>query len=267
MRFHYYSHRGRRKHPTTLLHRLLTGIALPFAIVLIAGFIATGAFIIPHYVPQFWILLTALGASVLRLIIAFALSFLIGIPLALLVEQNHRLENVLLPVYDVLESVPVIAFFPIVILFFVRADFLEGAALFMLFAAMLWNIVFSAVGGLRVIPKDVKAVGRVFGLSAWRRFRTITLPALFPPLVTGSILAIAQGWNILIVAEALHAYAPQAANAHDLFGIGSILVSAATGGDTPLLIAAMTVLIIAIALVNILAWQPLLAHAERYKFE
>jgi NitT/TauT family transport system permease protein len=192
---------------------------------------------------------------------------LIGIPLGVLAEKNHRLESILLPIYDVLESIPVLAFFPIVILFFVRSGSLEGAALFILVFSMIWNIAFNTIGGLKVIPRDVINAGKVFNLSRFQQFRLIELPALFPPLVTGSILALADGWNILIVAEALHAYAPQSAGAHDLFGIGSILVTSGSTGDTDGLLIALLVLVIAIAALNIFVWQPLLARAENYKFE
>ena len=113
----------------------------------------------------------------------------------------------------------------------------------------------------------MKSVGFVFGFSRWDRFTKITLPALFPSIVTGSILALAAGWNIAIVAEALHVYAPNAAQAHDLFGIGSTLVSAASGGDNSELLMAIAVLVIVIAGINLALWQPLLARAERYKFE
>jgi NitT/TauT family transport system permease protein len=265
-RMHYYSHRGRRKHPTTLLHRLVTGIALPLALVLVACFFTTGA-LFPAYSAALGTLIAALLASLARLATAYVLSLVIGIPLGLLAERSHRLESILLPFYDVMESIPVLAFFPIIILFFVHSGFLEGAAVFMLFFSMIWNIAFNTIGGMKVIPGDVKAAGKVFGLTPFAQLFTITLPALFPPLITGSILALADGWNILIVAEALHAYAPSSTSAHDLFGIGSILVSAATTGNNPLLFSAMAVLVVAIALVNIFVWQPLLARAERYKFE
>jgi NitT/TauT family transport system permease protein len=265
---HYYTHRGRRKHPATLLSRLGTGIILPLLLIVLATFLATGAFLLPaSYALKFGTLLGALGLSLFRLVIAYVLSMVIGVPLGLLAERSHKVESVLLPVYDVLESIPVLAFFPVIILFFVRSDFLEGAAIFMLFFSMIWSIVFNTIGGLKVIPQDVKAVGFVFGFSAWDRFTKITLPSLFPPLVTGSILALAAGWNIVIVAEALQAYAPQSAHAHDLFGIGSVLVTAASSGDNATLLAAMTLLVIVIAVINLFLWQPLLARAERYKFE
>ncbi len=267
-RLHYYSHRGRRKHPTTFLERLGIGLVLPLFLVFIAVFLVTGALFIPtHYTLSFGVLLLALGASFSRLFTSYVLSLVIGLPLALLVERSRHIERVLLPVYDVLESIPILAFFPVIILFFVRANALEGAAIFMLFFTMIWSIVFNTIGGLKVIPKDLKSVGYVFQLSQWERFTKITLPALFPPLVTGSILAFAAGWNVVIVAEALQAYAPQSAHAKDLYGIGSVLVNAATSGNNNTLLVAMAVLVIAIAVINLFIWQPLLARAERYKFD
>ncbi|HEV7121654.1 MAG TPA: ABC transporter permease subunit [Candidatus Paceibacterota bacterium] len=264
----YYSHRGRRAHAVPLAHRLATPLIIPLALVLGSAFLATGYFVLPtSYASEAVLLLGALGASFVRLIIAFAFSLVIGIALGLLAERGRRVESALLPIFDVLESMPVLAFFPVVILFFLHAGLLEGAALFIIFFSMVWNIAFSVVGGLKQTPADVKAVGKIFGLTRWQRFRQILLPALFPAVLTGSILALADGWNIVIVAEALHAYAPSTASAHDLFGIGSILVSSSTTGQNTVLVSAMVLLVAAIALVNIFIWQPLLAHAERYKFE
>ena len=265
---HYYSHHGRHKHPTTLWHRMATGLVLPLLLVLVASTVVTGALTVPHeYALRAGTLLLALGFTLLRLLVAYALCLLIGIPLGFLAESDHRVESVLLPIYDVLESIPVLAFFPIIIIFFVSSGWLQGAALFILFFSMVWNIIFSTIGGLKVIPRNVRAAGKVFGLTAWQRFILVELPALFPSLVTGSILALAAGWNIMIVAEGLKAYAPQSTGAHDLFGIGSILVTASRSGDAEALVWALFFLIAAIALINIAVWQPLLARAERYKFE
>lgn len=263
----YYSHQGRRAHPTTLLKRTISGLILPLAIVFGASFIATGIVFFPSEALTGGTIFAALAASALRLLGAFALALVLGVPLALLVESNPRVESLLLPIYDVLESLPILAFFPVIILFFIRSDLIEGAALFIIFYTMLWTITFSGVGGLKQIPRDVMAAGKVFGLSPWKRFKQITLPALFPPLLTGSILAVADGWNIVIVAETLSAYSPQTVAAHDLFGIGSILVGASSAGNTTYLLAAMAILVAFIALVNVFVWQPLLARAEKYKFE
>ena len=241
---------------------------LPLFLVVFGVLAATGAiFTHPTYVVATGTLMSALGLSLLRLFAAYALSLCIGIPLGLLAEANHHVESALLPVFDVLESMPVLAFFPVIILFFLHSGWLEGAALFIIFFSIVWDIVFSVIGGLKVTPQDVKAVGKVFGLSGFERLTKITLPALFPSLVTGSILGMANGWNVLIVAEALHAYAPVSSGAHDLFGIGSILVAASSGSDTTGLLLAMGLLVLVIALINLFVWQPLLAKSEQFKFE
>ena len=268
-RLHYYTHQGRHKHPTSLAHRIGTGLVLPVFLIALASFAATGAFFVPHeYTTEAGTLLAALMASMARLFSAYALSLLIGIPLGLLVGLNPKAGNFLLPVYDVMESLPILAFFPIAIIFFVQSGFAEGAALLIIFFSTVWTVAFSVISGTKLIPKDVKAAGKVFGLSGLGQLWNITLPGLFPSILTASILAIADGWNLIIVAEALHVYAPPgSASAHDLFGIGSILVSASSSGNTPLLLSAMGVLVVSITLVNIFLWQPLLAKAERFKFE
>lgn len=264
----YITHQGRRTHPTTLINRIGSGLILPLAIVFGASFVATGIVFVPtDYALQGGELLFALAASVLRLFGAFVLALVLGTALGLIAEANPRVESILLPIYDVLESLPVLAFFPVIILFFIRSEFLEGAAIFIIFYTMLWTISFSVIGGMKVIPADVIAAGKVFGLSKWQQFWKITLPALFPPLLTGSILAVADGWNLVIVAETLSAYSPQNVSAHDLFGIGSILVGASSTGNSHLLLVAMAVLVVFIAAMNLLLWQPLLVRAQKYKFE
>lgn len=265
---HYWSHRGRRRHPTTFLSNIGSAVVLPLGLVILASLGAFGAVVIPSsFSSEAGTLLAALGASFVRLLIAYAFSLVIGVALGMLAERGRALESALLPIFDVLESMPVLAFFPVIIIIFLRANLIEGAAIFIIFFSMVWNIAFSVVGGVRQTPADVKAVGVVFGLTRWQRFRKILLPAVFPAVLTGSILAIADGWNIVIVAEALHAYAPQTASAPDLFGIGSILVHASSTGDTSMVMSAMGVLVISIILVNLAIWQPLLAYAERFKFE
>jgi ABC-type nitrate/sulfonate/bicarbonate transport system permease component len=92
--------------------------------------IATGIVFVPtDYALEGGELFIALGASALRLLSAFLLALVFGIPLGLLAESNPRVEGMLLPVYDVLESMPILAFFPVIILFFIRSDFLEDATL------------------------------------------------------------------------------------------------------------------------------------------
>ena len=212
-------------------------------------------------------LMLAVGATFVRLSIAFVMAVIVAVPLAVLATFNQRTERIFLPLFDIIESVPILAFFPVFILFFVRFNFLNGAAIFIIFLGMLWNIVFTVVGGLKVIPQDIKSAAKVFGITGLRNFFTVTLPSVVPHLVTGSILAFAQGWNIIIVAEVLHVYIPGGTTIQDLFGIGSILVQAASTGQNAIFIAAVVVMVVAIALINFFVWQKLLHYAERFRFE
>ncbi len=209
----------------------------------------------------------ALGATVVRLLAAFFMALLVAVPLALIATLNQRTERIFLPLFDIIESVPVLVFFPVLIVVFVRFNFLNGAAVFILFLGMLWNIVFTVVGGIKVIPQDIKSAAKVFGIRGLRNFFTVTLPSIVPHLITGSILAFAQGWNVIIVAEVLHVYIPGGNASQDLFGIGSILVQAASSGQNGIFIAAVVIMIVGIALINFFVWQKLLHYAERFRFE
>jgi NitT/TauT family transport system permease protein len=258
-------------YPHSLHQRVYSLVLIPLAavtatIILISYFGASTVETYPGALT-YGVLFSALGATFSRLLAGYILALALSLPLALLVTHSPLAEKIFLPLFDVMQSLPVLAFFPVIIVFFVHYGFYNGAAIFVLFITMLWNIVFSLVGGLRVIPADIKAAGRIFGLRGWRYIQKILLPASIPYLVTGSLLAFASGWNIVIVAEVLHTYLPGATTSSDLFGIGSILVHTAAGGQHSSFIRAMLVLTAAIAVLNFFVWQKLLNYAERFKFE
>jgi NitT/TauT family transport system permease protein len=195
------------------------------------------------------------------------LASLVAIPLSLFVTSNPLIETIFLPVFDVLESVPILVLFPVLVVLFVSTGFLNGAAIAILFLTMLWSIVFTLVGGIKIIPKDIVYAGHIFGLRGFDFVRKVTLPAIIPQFITGSILALAQGWNIIIVAEVLHTYLPGGTSAQDLFGIGAILVNASAEAQTGVFLQAVFLMVVIIAFFNFFVWQKLLHHAQRYRFE
>ncbi len=211
--------------------------------------------------------LSALAVTFVRLLLAYVLALALAIPLALLIEYNPHAEKIFLPLFDVMQSVPVLAFFPVVIIFFVHYNLYNSAAVFILLITMMWSIIFSVVGGLRVVPQDIKDAGRVFHIQGFDYWKKVLLPAVFPYIVTGSLLAWAGGWNIIIVAEVLHTYIPGGSSAQDLFGIGSLLVAASAGGQQRVFFMTLLVLVIFVALLNLFVWQRLLKYAEKFKFE
>jgi NitT/TauT family transport system permease protein len=264
-------HTGRHfgfSYPVSIWQRLHAAFA-PF-IVIVVLFVLLRIFSIFPLLPSnvsLGLVFEALLATFTRIVIAYIFALVVSIPLALLVTKSPLMERLLLPLFDIAQSVPVLAFFPIVIVFFIHFGFTNGAAIFILFISMVWTIVFSLVGGLNVIPEDIKSAGHVFGIKGTKFIRTITIPAMVPYMITGSLLAWASGWNIVIVAEVLHTYIPGGTPSSDLFGIGSMLVNASAHGENSVFMVAILAMILVIAFLNFFVWQKLLHYAEKYKFE
>ena len=267
---HHAHHYFAISYPVSIPQRLYTLFLGPLAIVAIIY--ALVSFNPAHTqaagsVLSFTDLLIAALYTCIRLLIAYVSAVAVAVPLSILVTKNATVEAVLLPVFDILESVPILALFPVIIILFINFNFLNGAAVFILFLSMLWNIVFTLVGGLKIIPKDIFSVATVFGIKGFSLLRRIILPALVPQLVTGSILAVAQGWNLIIVAEVLHTYIPRGTSAQDLYGIGSILVDAAANAQNTVFVEAVFIMVVIIGLLNLFVWQRLLRYAQLFRFE
>jgi NitT/TauT family transport system permease protein len=213
------------------------------------------------------IILIASFNTLFRLLVSYVLSLVLSIPIALLITRNERSERILLPISDIIQSIPILAFFPLVVLVFIKLHAIEGAVVFILFMAMLWNLVFSMIGGLKTIPKDILDAATIFKIKGLMKLRYVTIPAIFPFIITGSLLAWAQGWGILIVAEALHSYIPGGIANNDPLGLGSLLVNAFSQGQNTVFLGALITMIILITLINFFVWQKLLHLAERFKFD
>lgn len=256
-------------YPTSRLQRFYSFLLAPLIIVGVLYMLMSVFQVVPTRVGNvsFASMFVASLYTLTRILIAYLFALAAAVPLAILTTKSRALEGILLPVFDVLDSIPILAFFPVVILFFIHVHFLEGAAVFILFLNILWNIVFTTVGGLKIIPPDITYAARVFGLSGFAYFRRMLLPAIFPQLVTGSILAVAEAWNLIIVAEALHTYIPGGTPSQDLFGIGSMLVQAAANAQNTVFISSLVVMILFIAFFNFFVWQKLLRLSQRYRFE
>lgn len=212
-------------------------------------------------------ILLATSNTLFRLTIAYIFSLILSIPIVLAVTKSEKLEKIFLPVIDIIQSIPVLAFFPVVVLAFIQVNFLDGAAIFILFISMIWNIVFSMIGGIKTIPQDINDAAKIFGARGLKKIIYVTLPSVFPSIITGSFLAWGQGWNISIVAEALHAFIPNGNSSYDLFGLGSLLVNSFSQSKNSIFLAALVAMIIVITILNFFIWQKLLKLAERYKFD
>jgi NitT/TauT family transport system permease protein len=266
---HYHRHMS-ISYPVSLRQRIYSLVVFPLVLLVAAFFVIShlGGHQVSEIVNVSWGFVTAaLIITFTRLILAYILALLVAIPLALLIEYNAKAEKIFLPLFDVMQSVPVLAFFPVVIVFFVHYNLYNSAAIFILLITMMWSIIFSVVGGLRVIPQDIKDAAKVFHITGFGYLKKVLLPGVFPYIVTGSLLAWAGGWNIIIVAEVLHTYIPGGNTGQDLFGIGSLLVAASASGQQKVFFMALFALVVVVAVLNLFVWQKLLKYAERYKFE
>src|SRR2546426_7066424 len=144
--------------------------------------------------------------SVLRMVAAYVLSLLFAISYGHTVATNRRAATVMLPVMDILQSIPILGFFPFVLLFFVNGPLgdpvgIETAAVFLNFTSIAWNMGFGVFESITTPPQDLDQAARGFGLHGWLRFRLLAFPAMVPKLVYNSILSWTNGWFFLVASE------------------------------------------------------------------
>ncbi len=263
--------RGRLSYRTTIQRHLIT-IIFVAACSVAFGFLALH-FAYPHNAfninnVSFGIILLATLNSFTRLLVAYFCAVIISIPLALFIVSTPQVQRIMLPIADVAQSVPVLAFFPVIVALFISSGNFEIAAIFILITIMIWNLVFPAIQGLQTIPEDIESAAIVFNVHGFfKKLWNITLPSIFPFLVVGSLEAWAQGWTTLIVAEVLHTYIPNGNLSQDLLGIGSLLVDSTVESKTAIFVITLTVMILLISLLNLFVWQKLIRLSQRFKFD
>lgn len=210
----------------------------------------------------------AVGASIVRLSVAYVICLAIALPLAILIARGPRARRIGLPIVEVVASFPATALFPVIIFELVPYLSPQGAAILMLLTGMIWYLFFNLLSGIRSIPPDLEEAARSYGLT-WRQFlRRVLLPGIFPALITGSITAFGGGWNTLIVAEYLNVGSGQSLS---VLGVGQMIdigYAESAQGGYPLMVAALFALIAAVVAINELIWKPLYRRAvERYRYD
>ncbi len=206
--------------------------------------------------------------SFVRMLAAYAFALVFSVAYGYAAATNRRLGKILLPLLDVLQSIPVLGFFPAAVYFFVAAFRgsrmgVEAASVFLIFTSQVWNMTFGVYESLTTIPDDLRQASRAYGLAGFLRFRSLIFPACVTKLVYNSMLSWAGGWYFLIACEII-ALGPVSVN---LPGLGSFLIKASESGDLTLLVAGLLTLVAMIWLLDYVVWRPLGAVAERYKYE
>ncbi|MEY9967850.1 NitT/TauT family transport system permease protein [Streptacidiphilus sp. MAP12-16] len=206
--------------------------------------------------------------SLLRMFTALIASVLFTFVYASAAARLRRAEKVLLPILDILQSVPVLAFLSITVTAFI-ALFpgselgLECAAVFAIFTAMAWNMTFAFYYSLVSQPRDLDEASRIMRLTKWQRFWKVDVPSGMIPLVWNGMMSFGGAWFFLAASESISVLNQQYA----LPGIGSYAAAAAAKGDLGEIGIATAVMVVMVIGVNFLFWRPMTAWAERFRVE
>jgi NitT/TauT family transport system permease protein len=220
----------------------------------------------PDLDPSAALLPVYLLRSLARMTVAYGMAVLLALATGHVAAASPVARRIILPTLDVLQSVPILGFFPAAVAVFVglfgpSALGVEAAAIFLIFTSMFWNLAFGVYGSLITVPEDLTLAARHLGLRGSMRWSRLVLPAVFPNLVYNSILSWANGWYFLLASEIIAAGPAR----YTLPGLGSYLSQALVTGHTDHTAMALFTLLLATLGLHLLVWSPLEVWAERFQ--
>jgi NitT/TauT family transport system permease protein len=244
------------------------------AIALFYGVITVGRTWLGPFTPEVEISRSPLalpiyaGYSLLRITIAYVLSLLFTMVYGYVAAYNPRAERFMIPLLDVLQSIPVLSFLPGVMLAMValfpgRQLGVEAGAILLIFTGQVWNMAFSFYASLKSIPKDMREAATIYKFNWWQRFIEMELPFSAIGLVWNSMMSVAGGWFFLMACEMF----VLGSRDFRLPGLGSYLQTAASAGDTQSILWGVGTMIAVIVLLDQFIWRPVIAWAEKFKVE
>jgi NitT/TauT family transport system permease protein len=206
--------------------------------------------------------------STLRMFIALGFSTLFTFVYGYAAARSRRAERILIPMLDILQSIPVLGFLSVTVTAFIalfRGSLLglEAASIFAIFTGQAWNMTFSLYQSLRSVPKELAEMATLYRLSKWERFTRLELPVSVIGLVWNGMMSFGGGWFFLAASEAISVLNRQ----YTLPGIGSYVAAAVTAQNLPALGWAIGTMILLILLIDQFFWKPLVTLADRYKLE
>jgi NitT/TauT family transport system permease protein len=208
------------------------------------------------------------GYSLLRMGLAYLLSLIFTLVYGHIAATNRRAEAVMVPLLDILQSIPILSFLPAVVLALVAAFphsniGLELASILLIFTSQAWNMTFSFYHAARTLPRDLQEVSAIARLRPWQRFFKLEVPSSMIGLIWNSMMSWAGGWFFLMASEQF----VLGDRSFQLPGLGSYLQVAANTGNTSALLLGLFTLIALIVLLDVVLWRPLVAWADKFKLE
>jgi len=208
------------------------------------------------------------GYSFLRIATAYLLSLVFALLYGYVAAYSRPAERFMIPLLDVLQSIPVLSFLPGVMLVMVgiaphRQLGVELGAILLIFTGQAWNMAFSVYASLKSLPSDLRNVARIYHLNPWQRFTQLELPYATIGLVWNSMMSVAGGWFFLMACEMF----VLGNRDFRLPGLGSYLQTAASAGDTPAILWGLGAMIGVVVALDQLVWRPVICWANKFKFE
>ena len=206
--------------------------------------------------------------TVMRMLAAMVFSLLFTFVYATLAAKSRRAEIVLIPVLDILQSVPILGFLTFTVVFFMglfpgRVLGAELACVFAIFTSQAWNMTFSFYQSLRNVPKDLDEACSSFRVSTWQRFWRLDVPFAMPGLVWNAMMSMSGGWFFVVASEAITVGDTTIA----LPGIGSYVALAIKQQDLSAIGYALLAMVVIILLYDQLLFRPIVAWADKFRFE
>jgi NitT/TauT family transport system permease protein len=240
------------------LLRLAPSLNAPFLPKTAPSSVSTDPADLPYYAVR----------SLLRMFIGLILSVLFSFAYAEAAARLRRAEKVLIPLLDILQSVPVLGFLTVTVTAFINLFpgselGLECASIFAIFTSMAWNITFAFYHSLISQPRDLDEAARIMRLTKWQRFWRLDVPGGMIPLVWNGMMSFGGAWFFLVASESISVLNHN----YELPGIGSYAATAIKHGNLGEVGIAIAVMIVMVIAVNVLFWRPMVAWAERFRAE
>jgi NitT/TauT family transport system permease protein len=240
------------------LLELIPSLSTPTPARTAAGTVSLDPAEIPYYAVR----------SLLRMFIGLALAVVFTFVYATAAARLPRAEKILLPILDILQSVPVLGFLTViastlVALFPGSSLGLECASIFAIFTSMAWNITFAFHASLVSQPRELDEAARIMRLTKWERFWKLDVPSGMIPMIWNAMMSFGGAWFFLTASEAISVDG----KSYALPGIGSYVATAALQDNLGDILWAIVAMVVMVLGVNFLFWRPLVAWAERFRIE
>jgi NitT/TauT family transport system permease protein len=216
----------------------------------------------PRHLPEY------AARTTLRMLVAMVLSLIFTFTYATFAAKSKSAERLMVPLLDILQSVPILGFISVTVVFFMslapgRVLGAEFASIFAIFTSQAWNMAFSFYQSLRTVPTELEEASRNFRLTPWMRFWRLDVPFAMPQLIWNMMMSMSGSWFFVVASEAISV----GNTTVTLPGIGSYIALAIEHRDLAAVSWAIGTMLVVILIYDQVLFRPLVAWADRFRFE